>query len=216
MTLRLHDALKNKNRFDAGLIENIQQEFNRLPEKRRRFKLVANLPYNVATPIISNLLRYEPIPDLMCVTIQKELADRIVSPPGTKDYSALSIWVQSVAHASIVRVLPPGVFWPPPKVHSAILRIDTDSRLRSRIDDIEFFHEKLRALYFHRRKFLRSVVLSAMKDQLDKAQVDTVLSDLGYDGESRAEQLSVEATIRLINALRTASSSASYTVRGPK
>ncbi|QDV66523.1 Ribosomal RNA adenine dimethylase [Rosistilla carotiformis] len=208
VTMRLHDALKNKNNFDPELLENIRQEFDKLPAKRRRFKLVANLPYNVATPIISNLLRNDPIPDVISVTIQKELADRIVAPPGTKDYSALSIWIQSVANASIVRTLPPGVFWPPPKVTSAIIRIDTDANLRARIDNIDFFHEKLRALYFHRRKFLRSVVLSAMKGELDKAQVDAVLEKLGFSGEIRAERLTVAQTIELINELGTASAEA--------
>lgn len=205
VTMRQHDALKNKNSFDPELLEEIRLQLEKQPENRRRFKLVANLPYNVATPIISNLLRRDPVPDVICVTIQKELADRIVSPPGTKDYSALSIWIQSVAHASIVRILPPGVFWPPPKVHSAIIRIDSDKKLRGRIDNIDFYHEKLRALYFHRRKFLRSVVCSAMKDELDKSQVDAVLNELGYSGEIRAERLTVEQTIALLNKLYSVS-----------
>lgn len=202
VTLRLHDALKNKNRFDPGLLEEIRSQFNRLPAGRRRFKLVANLPYNVATPIISNLLRVDPVPDVMCVTIQKELAERITAAPGVKDYSALSIWIQSLAVPKIVRILPPGVFWPPPKVHSAILRIDTDPALRARISDLDFFHQKLRALYFHRRKYLRSVVQSAMKGELDRVAVDEVLQQLAYSGEDRAERLSVEQTIALIEALR--------------
>ena len=201
VTLRLHDALKNKNRFNPELIENIREEFDRLPHDRRQFKLVANLPYNVATLIISNLLRRDPVPDLMCVTIQKELADRIIARPGTKDYSALSIWVQSLAHAEIVRVLPPGVFWPAPKVTSAVIRIAPDPKLRANIDNLEFFHEKLRALYFHRRKYLRSVVQSAMKGEMDKPTVDEVLTELGYSGEDRAERLSVQQTIDLIAAL---------------
>ena len=60
-----------------------------------RFKLVANLPYNIATPVVSNLLSTEIVPDLMAVTIQKELADRMTAAPRTKDYGALSIWLQS-------------------------------------------------------------------------------------------------------------------------
>ena len=64
----------------------------------------------------------------MTVTIQKELAERITAPPSTKDYSALSVWIQSQCTAEIVRLMPPSVFWPAPKVTSAILRIVVDPR----------------------------------------------------------------------------------------
>ena len=103
------DALRNKNSLRSDLMEQIRDAISRIgPEAR--FLLVANLPYNVATPIISNLLHETPAPDAMVVTIQKELADRIIAEPGTKDYGALSVWIQSVCQAEIVRVLSPKVF----------------------------------------------------------------------------------------------------------
>ena len=98
----------------------------------RRFKLVANLPYNIATPVLSNLLLARHVPHSMTVTIQKELADRITALPSTKDYSALSVWIQSQCTAEIVRLMPPSVFWPEPKVTSAILRIVVDPERRAR------------------------------------------------------------------------------------
>jgi len=166
--------------------------------------LVANLPYNVATPILSNLLRSEPAPDRMVVTIQKELADRIVAEPGSKDYGALSVWMQSICDCQIVRILPPTVFWPRPKVESAIIRLDVDSERRSAFEDLEYFHQTVRALFFHRRKFLRSVVLSAMKGRLQKDQVDTVLKQLGHGPDARAEQLDRSAIASLVESLRQA------------
>ena len=84
---------------------------------------MANLPYNVATPLISNLLALDRPPSTMTITVQKEVADRIVARPGVKDYGALAIWIQSQCRAEIVRVLPPSVFWPRPKVSSAFVQI---------------------------------------------------------------------------------------------
>ena len=202
------DALRNKNSRRSDLMEQIRDAISRMgPEAR--FLLVANLPYNVATPIISNLLHETPAPDAMVVTIQKELADRIIAEPGTKDYGALSVWIQSVCQAEIVRVLSPKVFWPRPKVHSAILRLDTLPEARSEFKDLKHFHQTVRALFFHRRKFLRSVVASAMKQSLSKPQVDEVLQSLGYDETSRAEQLTVKQIQKLAEALRLAEIAAS-------
>ncbi len=197
------DALRNKNSLRPELMESIREAMSRIgPESR--FLLVANLPYNIATPIISNLLQESPPPDAMVVTIQKELADRIIAEPGTKDYGALSVWVQSLCRAEIIRTLPPSVFWPRPKVHSAIIRLDSVPQWRDQFVDLKHFHQTVRALFFHRRKFLRSVVASAMKGRLGKTEVDEVLGQLGYDATTRAEQLTVEQIQKLAEALRVA------------
>ncbi len=166
--------------------------------------MVANLPYNIATPIISNLLHESPPPDAMVVTIQKELADRMIAQPCSKDYSALSVWIQSLCRCEIVRILPPNVFWPRPKVQSAIIRLDTVPEWRDKFVDIDYFHKTVRSLFFHRRKFLRSVVISAMKGRLSKAEVDEVLSQHGYNETARAEELSVEKIQQLAESLRVA------------
>lgn len=204
------DALRNKNSLRADLMEQIQDAIQRIGDDAR-FLLVANLPYNVATPIISNLLHETPPPDTMVVTIQKELADRIVASPGSKDYGALSVWIQSVADCEIVRVLPPTVFWPRPKVHSAILKIDSVPERRAQFEDLKHFHQTVRALFFHRRKFLRSVSISAMKGRLDKPEVDAVLAELGFGSDERVEQLSVQQIQELAEALRVAELSAGDT-----
>lgn len=201
------DALRNKNSLRPDLMEQIRDAMQRIGNEAR-FLLVANLPYNVATPIISNLLHETPPPDTMVVTIQKELADRIVAGPGSKDYGALSVWIQSVADCEIVRILPPTVFWPRPKVHSAILKIESAPQRRAEFEDLKHFHQTVRALFFHRRKFLRSVAISAMKGRLEKPEVDAVLADLGYGADARVEQLSVEQIQKLAEALRIAELSA--------
>ena len=149
------DALKNKNQFAPEVIAAVKKHM--AVDPTRVFKLAANLPYNVATPIISNLLRSDIVPATMTVTIQKELADRLVAGPGTKDYGALSVWVQSICDTEIVRVMSPKVFWPRPKVDSAIIHIVHRPELRDSIVDLDFFYAFVRAMFFHRRKFMRSV-----------------------------------------------------------
>jgi len=196
------DALRNKNRLNPAVLAAVNEELARAPG--RRLKLVANLPYNVATPLVTNLLALDDPPHSMTVTIQKELADRLTAAPGSKDYGALSIWVQAQCRVEIVRVMPPSVFWPRPKVHSAIVHLALDESLRQRIPDRAFFHGFVRAMFFHRRKFLRSVLVSAFQDRLDKPAVDRILSARGLDGQVRAEQLGVDAVLALGEAVRAA------------
>ncbi len=197
------DALKNKGTIKPELIDAVREAMTRIGPQAR-FLLVANLPYNVATPIISNLLLGDPSPDVVVVTIQKELADRIIAGPSTNDYGALSVWVQTLCDAQVVRELPPSVFWPRPKVTSSIIRLDQVRQRREAIPDLEFFHDVCRALFFHRRKFLRSVVVSAMKERLSKQQVDDVLAGFPHRSETRVEELTVAQIGELIEALRVA------------
>lgn len=200
VTMLQFDALRNKSTFDERVLTAIAERLAEAPG--RQFKLVANLPYNVATPIISNLLLAPHVPVSMTVTIQKELADRINAVPGTKDYSALSIWIQSQCQVSWVRTLPPNVFWPKPKVHSAILHIAVDPVKRARIADLDFFHNFVRSMFFHRRKYLRSQLLSAAGPAFDKPSIDAILAAHQLNPELRAEQLSVEQMIALAEAVR--------------
>lgn len=200
VTMLLHDALRNKNNMDPRVLDTISQQL--AAGEDRRLKLVSNLPYNIATPVISNLLSTPIVPRTMTVTIQKELADRITARPSTKDYGHLSIWIQCQCHAHVVRALPPTVFWPKPKVESAIIQIELDEAKRQGIADLEFFHSFVRAMFFHRRKFLRSVILSAFKKRLTKPQVDEILAGIGLRGDQRAEQLSVQEMILLSDTVQ--------------
>jgi len=196
------DALRNKNRLSPAMLDALRREIE--ARRARRFKLVANLPYNVATPVITNLLAADPPPHSMVVTIQKELAERLTARPGTKDYGALSIWVRSQARVELVRVLPPSVFWPRPQVSSAILRIVVDPSMRARIPDRDFFHEFVRAMFFPRRTLLRSELVSATKGRLDKPAVDRMMARQGLTADARAEQLDVDRMLALCEAVRAA------------
>lgn len=200
VTLLQQDALKNKNTIHPAVLNAVRQKL--AASRDRRFKLVANLPYNIATPLISNLLACDVLPTSMTITIQKELADRIVARPSTKEYGALSVWMQAQCEVSLVRIMPPSVFWPRPKVHSAIVHVEIRNDWRAAIPDLRFFHIFARSMFFHRRKFLRSVIYSAYKEQLEKTDVDEIMAALGFGESSRAEELDVPTMLRLCEAIR--------------
>jgi len=200
VTLLHTDILQTKSRLEPSVLEAVERQLKAVPG--RRFKLVANLPYNVATPLISNLLDLERPPFTMTITVQKEVADRMVAQPGGKEYGALAIWIQSQCRAEIVRLLSPSVFWPRPKVSSAFVQITLDETLRQRIPDRAFFHDFVRSMFCHRRKVLRGELLSAQK-QFNKAQVDELLAGLGLEPTLRAERLDRDEMLRLCEAVRT-------------
>jgi 16S rRNA (adenine1518-N6/adenine1519-N6)-dimethyltransferase len=203
VTMLQQDALKNKNRIHPAVWQAVRAALAAGAD--RQLKLVANLPYNIATPVISNLLNPDAIvPVSMTVTIQKEVAQRIVAAPHTKDYGALSVWIQSQCDTQLVRIMPPSVFWPRPQVESAIVRIVPDLERRARIADLAFFHRFIRAMFFHRRKLLRNELLSAFKGELDKAGVDAIMNAQGMTPTTRAEELDVAALLSLCDAVRGA------------
>ena len=198
------DILKNKNRLRDEVLDVLRAELALPGEEgaQRAFKLVANLPYHIAAPLISNLLLIDTPPSLMCVTIQKELADRIVAKPRSKDWGALSLWIQSQCWTEIVRIMPPTVFWPRPKVESAILRLTLDKKRRNEIPDLKFFHEFCRAIFFHRRKFLRAELCSAFKQTIPKERINGIMDEMQFDTTTRAETLPLKTMQRLCELCR--------------
>ncbi|MBM3994016.1 MAG: ribosomal RNA small subunit methyltransferase A [Planctomycetes bacterium] len=197
------DVLKNKNQLNPDVLTAL--EATREQYRPQRVKLIANLPYAVATPVISNLLIAGIAVERMIVMVQWEIAQKLIAKPGTKDYGALAILMQSLADVEVLRKLPPSVFWPRPKVDSAIVKIVPNAQKRSLIPDVQRFRIFLRDLYAHRRKNLRGALVgmtSEGKAQSErKAFVDAMLGKLGYTGTERAETLSIEKHGALCEAM---------------
>jgi len=195
------DALKNKNQMNPEILATLveMQETYR-PQK---MKLVANLPYAVATPVISNMLIAGIEFERMVVTVQWEIAEKMIAKPSTKDYGALAILVQSLADTEILRKLGPTVFWPKPKVDSGIVMIRPNAEKRKLIPDVQRFRYFLRDLYAHRRKNLRGGLISLTGNQHQKSIVDTKLAELGYTGTERAETLTIAQHVELCEAFRS-------------
>ena len=135
----------------------------------------------------------------MVATIQLELGEKMIAEPGGTGYGALSIWLQSQCSVRIIRRLSPKVFWPRPKVNSAIVSLWRHDGRGDRIDDKPFFLDFLRRLFHQRRKLLRSVLVGMYRRELSKTRVDEVLTEMGHAPDARAEQLDVPTFVKLGN-----------------
>ncbi len=166
------DVLAGKHRLAPEVITAIEEARAACPQGRLLF--VANLPYCVATPVISNLLALPRPFDSATVTVQREMAERMTAAAGSHSYNALSVWIGSQCRSEIVRILPPSVFWPRPKVDSAIVRLDLEPDRRGRIADLERFHGFVRDIFCHRRKVLRGVLIRMAGGKQHPAAVEAV------------------------------------------
>jgi 16S rRNA (adenine1518-N6/adenine1519-N6)-dimethyltransferase len=193
------DILKNKNTLQPAVLEKLAQMRGR--PGLSRLKLVANLPYVVATPVIANLLLSDLELERMVVTVQWELAARLAARPSTPDFGVLSVLVQSLAEVTVVRRLPPSAFWPRPKVESGIVLIQPRAEKRAAVGDLASFHRFLHQLYLHRRKNLRGALWPHLSERFTKPALDAVLVHHGFDPAGRAEALSVADHQRLWRAV---------------
>lgn len=164
----------------------------------KKFKVVSNLPYNISTPIIFKLLEEREAFSMFLLMLQKEVAQRIVSQPDTKEYGVLSVFVQLLADAQIEFDVPPSCFYPAPKVYSSVVRFDMLGEPRIKIDDIVFFKKVVKASFGQRRKTLFNA-LKALK--LPVLQIRNALELSGIDPQRRGETLTLEEFAILSNKL---------------
>ncbi|MDB5308419.1 MAG: rsmA [Gemmataceae bacterium] len=192
------DALAKKNELSPEMLAAWEEEA--VAHHCARRKLVANLPYVIATPIVSNILIAGLPVERMVVMVQWEIAERMRAQVGTKDYNAMSVLVQAVADVEVVRKVLPTNFYPRPKVDSAIVKITPNAEKRAKVGDVPKFRAFLRDLYVHRRKNLRQALTGWPSGRKDKDEVDAKLAALGIDGTVRSEALDIDQHLRLCAA----------------
>lgn len=163
-------------------------------------KVVANLPYSIASPLLINLLRAG-AGRRMVVMVQKEVAERIVAPPGGKAYGLLSVVVQAHAVPFQVATVPRTAFFPPPRVASSVLRLEVRAESAAPPEAMPCFMDVVRAAFGQRRKMLRSA-LQAAGGGLSPAEVEEACGSAGIDPRRRGESLSVEEFAHLAAAFR--------------
>ena len=200
VTLLNCDVLESKSKLNPAVLDAVANA-RHLPGVSR-LKCVANLPYAVSTMVIPLLLE-GPLPvDVMVLTVQREVSDRLTARPGTKDYGALSVIVQAHARLEMIRRIGPRVFLPEPKVESAAVRITPSGELRGRIADYRTFAEVTRGLFTHRRKKIAgSLALIERFREAARPALDLLLAAAGIAPEARADQLTVDQIIRLANKI---------------
>ncbi len=199
LTLLQADALKNKNNFSPQVLELIEEQLAINP--KRRLKLIANLPYSIATPVVSNLVATNLPWERMVVTIQLELGLRMQARPRKSTYGALSVWLQSQTFVKLLKKLPPSVFWPRPKVNSAIMQLVPNPPGKKLILNRPFLQDFLRRLFHQRRKLMRSVLVGMYRKEMPKAEIDRVLQEMELGQNTRAEELPPETLVKLANLI---------------
>ena len=180
LTVHQGDALE----FDFGALKG-----------RGPLKIVGNLPYNISSPLLFHLVPFAALVHDMHFMLQKEVVDRMVAEPGSKDFGRLSVMLQYHYHMERMFIVPPGAFNPAPKVDSAIVRMipKRDGADGAAAKDLALFARVVTAAFSQRRKMLRNT----LREFIDEAG----LAALGITPTARAEDIAVTGYVRLANSL---------------
>lgn len=193
--------------FDNVTVINediLKVDINKLVEEKnggRPIKVVANLPYYITTPIIMGLFESHVPIESITIMVQKEVADRMQTGPGNKDYGALSLAVQYYADPYIVANVPPNCFMPRPKVGSAVIRLTRHAAPPVKVDNEKWMFDIIRASFNQRRKTLANGLSNSDKIDLPKDVITEAIAKLGKGESVRGESLSLEEFAALSNDL---------------
>jgi 16S rRNA (adenine1518-N6/adenine1519-N6)-dimethyltransferase len=185
----LRDVVADRSNVTVVEADAMRVDWHAILAGHDRWTLVANLPYNVATPLVCDLLDDVPAIESMLVMVQREVAERFAAPPGNKQYGAVSVKVAYWATARVVGRVPASVFVPRPNVESALVRID---RHQPPDVDRETLFALVRTAFGQRRKMLRR----SLADTVDPG----VFEAAGVSPEARPEQLGIGDWVRLTEA----------------
>jgi 16S rRNA (adenine1518-N6/adenine1519-N6)-dimethyltransferase len=176
-------------------VEIVHEDALKYPyEGLGKFKAVANIPYYITTPLIFRLFDARKNLESMTLTVQKEVAERIVAGPGGKDFGVLSIMVQYYAKPGLKFIIPRGAFRPVPRVDSAVVHFKILDRPSVNVDNEKLFFSLVKTAFSQRRKFLSNSLKSIRED------VKEWLAKSGIDPNRRPETLSIEEFARLANS----------------
>lgn len=195
----LQDTLGDFDNVEIINEDVLKADLNKIIEASgcRKAKIIGNLPYYITTPIIMGLLESHVHADSITIMMQKEVADRIKSEPGTKAYGALSVAVQYYCTVNTVAIVPKEVFYPAPKVDSAVLRLDIREEKPVNLIDEKMFFRCIKAGFGQRRKTLSNSLMGV--GDVTKEEVKECLKAVGIDEKRRAETLSIDEFADIAN-----------------
>ena len=167
----------------------------------RPIKVVANLPYYITTPIIMGLFENHVPVDSITVMVQKEVADRMQTGPGSKDYGALSLAVQYYAEAYIAAYVPPNCFMPRPNVGSAVIRLTCYENAPVQVKDEHLMFRLIRASFNQRRKTLANGLTNSAEVPFGKEAIQQAIEKMGWNPSVRGEALTLAQFAALSDTL---------------
>ncbi|MGB4157177.1 MAG: 16S rRNA (adenine(1518)-N(6)/adenine(1519)-N(6))-dimethyltransferase RsmA [Caldicoprobacterales bacterium] len=167
----------------------------------KEFKVVANLPYYITTPIIMRFLEEDLPFTALTVMIQKEVAQRMAAKPGQKEYGSLSVAIQYYTKPRIVCKVPSSVFMPKPKVDSIVIALDRLEEPPVDVFDRDLFFKVVRAAFAKRRKTILNNLTSGELEEWSREDILRVLESVGIDPQRRGETLSIQEFALIANSL---------------
>jgi len=184
------DALRKKSEVAEEVLESLRRPTG------GTLKLVANLPYDIATALVVNLLIGEPRFERFCFTVQTEVADRFLAKPDTSDYGPVGIIAQALATGERICKAPATAFWPPPRVHSSMVRLHTLPNSQTRVSDARAFAAFVRGFFLHRRQTMGHIAKKMSKG----GRILDALRDVSLDAKVRPERIDVGQWLELFRA----------------
>ena len=198
----LEDTLSEYNNVRVINEDVLKLDLRKLADEEnggKAIKVVANLPYYITTPIIMGLFENHVPVESITVMVQKEVADRMQTGPGNKDYGALSLAVQYYAEPYIVANVPPNCFMPRPKVGSAVIRLTRHEKPPVEVKDEKLMFDIIRASFNQRRKTLANGLNNSDKITCSKEIIPKALETLGKGASVRGEAFSLQEFAKLSN-----------------
>lgn len=198
------DVLKSKSRLNPTVISAVRRHINQKNEEDKPFclKVISNLPYGVSTPVIIKLLESGLPINLMILTLQKEITNRLAALPRTKDYGMLSIIAQHFSCVEVLKPLPPAVFWPSPQVDSSVVMLDIyDDNAIKPIANYQLFQKIVKAIFMTRRKTILNSLKIVDMSLIDHTTLVRTLEAAGINPERRGETLTIAEIIDLSDAI---------------
>jgi len=167
----------------------------------QKMKVVANLPYQISTPLLFHFIELKEFFSTLTLMLQKEVAERMVAPPGGKEYSPLSIFVQLFLDASIRFFIKPSAFFPPPKVESAVVHMAFREKPVVELEDEKWFRKVVKGCFSYRRKTLANA-LKHSELSLPES-IELKMMAIGIDPRRRPETLTIQEFVSLAEALKS-------------
>ncbi|MCX8075187.1 MAG: 16S rRNA (adenine(1518)-N(6)/adenine(1519)-N(6))-dimethyltransferase RsmA [Clostridia bacterium] len=192
-------TLLNEDILNINIDEVIENISLQLGKQFKNIKLIANLPYYITTPIIFKILEQSKLIDTVVIMVQKEVAERIVAKPRTKDYGILTIMVDYYADSKIEIIVPNSCFIPAPNVTSAVVSLKVRSKYN--VKNTKIFYELVHKAFEQRRKKLSNSLTSTRFMNMDKQSITKLLESSGLGENCRAEEISVEKYVEISNML---------------
>lgn len=196
----LEEACRGQKGIRLLMGDALAMDFSTFPDSvPQPSKLVANLPYQIAGPLLARLLEQSPMIQSYTIMVQREVAQRLLAKPHQKDFGPLSLRVEFYCQARLIAKVSPNVFFPPPKVYSALVRLDRRPQPLFTVRDEQGLFAFIRTAFRHRRKTLKNALSDSLG--LEKKRAQQILSELNIDPLTRAEALELKDFVMIFEKL---------------